>query len=57
MPLTVVTDDFSTKPFDFMSLDQNPSTLTPNMQKVQQRLTEETGPERTRIIPQAPALL
>ena len=57
MPLTMVTDDFSTKPFDFMPLDENPSMLTPNTQKVQWQLTEQTGPAHTRIILQAPEMV
>lgn len=43
MPLTIATDDFNTKPFDFMSLDENSSVLTPNMQKVQWQITEQAG--------------
>lgn len=57
MPLTMVTDDVSTKPFDFMSLDENPSLLTPNMQQVQWQLTEQAGPARTGIILQAPEMV
>lgn len=57
MPLTMVTDDFSTKLFDFVSLDENPSMLTANTQKVQWQLTEQTGPARTRIILQAPEMV
>lgn len=57
MPLTIATDDFNTKPFDFMSLDENSSVLTPNMQKVQWQITEQAGWARTRIILQAPEMV
>lgn len=57
MPLTMVTDDFNTKPFDFMSLDENSSVLTPNMQKVQRQITEQTGRVHTRITLQGPEMV
>lgn len=57
MPLAAVTDDSSAKPLISCHLEENPSVLTPNMQKVQWHLREQIRPVQPRIALRMPGVV